>query len=492
MSGLVFAGLSAQPAAGNDYETVTMPFACGHTGGRLDLQHSGDRTYRLIGPHERQSLRVCAGRGARNCRNLEIHRFTFDCGGVRVSWIAAATESARGKPWRASVAAGRLTLRAWPDDPEKGRRLPLTLPAGFAPAPSGGFRFGAGMAADHSAVPAKPKKIGEPTPRPFVAPPVERKVAAIPALENPAEGGGRMEATAPPLAGDWAPVVSYGGEARSPAHRPAAWSEALRQALLATLGLATLLFSATAVAARQGVALHIPGKWPNAVQGWMSWPPTRSDDKRADKTTSPPPPPKAKRLSSAHLENGFRAAGACDRATLARAAAGSAMAPDDSRKTIDDARYVTETLLSIVRQMIADFVSDGPMRDVLVADLATIEMRLDAIGGVPNSANADVGGLADTFARATADLERLRTLVRIEHARALDAAAMVATVPRSLAEACAYLGVNPRAGDAVAKKVVDALRQNWHPDLAIDEPDRIQREDRTKRINAAWDMIRDR
>ncbi|MGE0699064.1 MAG: DnaJ domain-containing protein [Hyphomicrobiaceae bacterium] len=59
-------------------------------------------------------------------------------------------------------------------------------------------------------------------------------------------------------------------------------------------------------------------------------------------------------------------------------------------------------------------------------------------------------------------------------------------------EAYDFLGVNPRASEPVVKKAVDALRQNWHPDLAADESDRRLREARIKRINAAWDLIRTR
>ena len=56
-------------------------------------------------------------------------------------------------------------------------------------------------------------------------------------------------------------------------------------------------------------------------------------------------------------------------------------------------------------------------------------------------------------------------------------------------EAYAFLGVNAAASETVLKKIVDALRQCWHPDFATDEEDRRQREIRTKQINVAWDLI---
>ena len=51
------------------------------------------------------------------------------------------------------------------------------------------------------------------------------------------------------------------------------------------------------------------------------------------------------------------------------------------------------------------------------------------------------------------------------------------------------MGVSPDATEAAIKKVVDGLRQSWHPDLAQTDADRRLREFRMKQINAAWDLI---
>jgi DnaJ-class molecular chaperone len=40
------------------------------------------------------------------------------------------------------------------------------------------------------------------------------------------------------------------------------------------------------------------------------------------------------------------------------------------------------------------------------------------------------------------------------------------------------------------KKIVKTLRQNWHPDRATREEERLMRERRLKQINVAWDIIR--
>jgi len=64
-------------------------------------------------------------------------------------------------------------------------------------------------------------------------------------------------------------------------------------------------------------------------------------------------------------------------------------------------------------------------------------------------------------------------------------------MPRTKAEAYRVLGVNANVSDAALKKVVDALRMSWHPDLAgDDDADRALRETRIRQINLAWDLIK--
>ena len=51
------------------------------------------------------------------------------------------------------------------------------------------------------------------------------------------------------------------------------------------------------------------------------------------------------------------------------------------------------------------------------------------------------------------------------------------------------LGASPDAGEAAIKKIVEGLRQSWHPDLATSEADRQLREQRTTQINVAWEIL---
>lgn len=62
-------------------------------------------------------------------------------------------------------------------------------------------------------------------------------------------------------------------------------------------------------------------------------------------------------------------------------------------------------------------------------------------------------------------------------------------LPQTREEALALLGASADAPLDVVKKIVDGLRQSWHPDHARNELDRIVREKRTTQLNVAWDLI---
>jgi DnaJ-class molecular chaperone len=67
-------------------------------------------------------------------------------------------------------------------------------------------------------------------------------------------------------------------------------------------------------------------------------------------------------------------------------------------------------------------------------------------------------------------------------------------LPRTRQEALEVLGmgIGPEVNEAAIKKIIDGLRLSWHPDHARDADDRVQREQRLKQINAAWDIIADK
>ena len=90
--------------------------------------------------------------------------------------------------------------------------------------------------------------------------------------------------------------------------------------------------------------------------------------------------------------------------------------------------------------------------------------------------------------RIVKELMRLKDIVEGAY-RSLSSSGFQKGEPRDRHEAYEVLGVNPDVSPKTLKKLVDALRACWHPDLAKDEADRATREERMKRINIAWDII---
>ena len=62
-------------------------------------------------------------------------------------------------------------------------------------------------------------------------------------------------------------------------------------------------------------------------------------------------------------------------------------------------------------------------------------------------------------------------------------------MPRSVDDARKVLNVNSGTKAETVKRVVDALRRVWHPDLGTDDEDRKNRHIKTQQINAAWEII---
>ncbi len=141
--------------------------------------------------------------------------------------------------------------------------------------------------------------------------------------------------------------------------------------------------------------------------------------------------------------------------------------------------------------------------DPLIRTAPALHMALarDLMAGERRLAKLTVVGLADDPAapapwkpaqtrlqRVSADIDRLQEII----AGAVASFARMNSprqLPRDLPEAYATLGVNPGVSEGTVKKLVDALRVSWHPDLATSPEDRQLRDERIKEINVAWDLI---
>lgn len=174
-------------------------------------------------------------------------------------------------------------------------------------------------------------------------------------------------------------------------------------------------------------------------------------------------------------------------------------APGPTRSAVEDLMRNADEFYTHVRQSAGQMPDANPLRDVIADELATIDATLRAPDLAAAYAAEDWDTLRRCAVQALTDLERIRRVVQGARETAAVAAPSAAApqperlghpVPTTREEALALLGVNAEASEKVIKKIVDAMRQTWHPDLARDDADLRAREDRMKQINIAWDILR--
>ena len=140
---------------------------------------------------------------------------------------------------------------------------------------------------------------------------------------------------------------------------------------------------------------------------------------------------------------------------------------------------------------LAALPDDLLLRDVLQSELANAERRLTALERDRRRLPAQK--TAAVLRALMRDLDRIGRIARsASQAPGAHTTKAAGDLPRSIGEAYRLLGLNANAPAEVAKRLVDALRMNWHPDHASDETDRQRREARIKQINAAWDIVNGR
>ena len=158
---------------------------------------------------------------------------------------------------------------------------------------------------------------------------------------------------------------------------------------------------------------------------------------------------------------------------------------------IDNTLALLHARVGEVELLVAALPPSLLLRDVLNSELDRLRER-----GIDLERRGRRAGLDKVRAVARSMLRDLDRIGRIakgaaepvvvtDHDRPED------SVPQTAADAYRVLGLNATAPAAAIKKIVDALRVTWHPDLATDEYDRRQREERIKQINAAWDLLRE-
>jgi hypothetical protein len=496
-------------------EQLVMPFACDARGGGVRLTPAPEQSYRIFGVREKWLFRYCSPNAPDRCHHWMLHQFDVDCGGIRVPWIRVAEASAQdGRAW---VEDGRMTLglgaaeagpreeryprRGWwrhrgayPadererfDGPSGPHSEMVELPAGFAPVLGTRAQFVGAPPAEMSSEPVERSSEFAAAPT-KPAQPATQKREALPSSAQP------KDATAPAIKPP-APAPAKREPARA-SEQVQASEQSTQKPEKAAAPPAKIETAATAA--------------PKAVEAPSGTSVTPTIINRPKDPSAPP------------AENS--AAAADPPITGKSGAAGAAQAPASASETPAPAAAAAQSQTQIAAASEQEKpaahapspIATGSLRDSATnaEPLGLLQTRTLTIGFVLFGVLA-----ASSFVLWSRRQERARlsTIVQRDFAsvsfggEALSARLLAPLDPRpppahtegtqtalaetgfempsTPAEARQLLGASPDAATDVIKKIVDGLRQSWHPDLATSDDDRRHREQRIKQINVAWDIL---
>lgn len=468
--------LIASSAPAVALERLVMPFTCAVEQNRLIVEPSTERTYLILGERSNLPFTACAATGTERCRTFMVHRFEIACKGGRVSWLEVAARIPAAFAERIWIHNGRLNVQLKPRKASaadagcagpSARLLDTAGPSHVLPAP------------DRRCVPAQ-----RPTPT--------QESVALPAGYAPlAELGARLV-----MPGGMAPAATINAAAEQASFQIAASRVSDRIVVSETLppietGTVTPVVAAADVRASDWTTSVISADngadepdsydfaaWLTATLllsagAWVSW---------------------SRGLASAAVRRG-RASGTDWRQKLAQTASRmrfSRSEPDFADESIANAADAVEALLTQCTKAVDALSVAGPLQDVLRQELRTLNQRLQAIKASASEGNEAGRRAGPLFRVMIREIERIRRIAD-GAAQSLGAASRdVTTIPQTRSEAYEVLGVNASVSDSILKKIVDALRMSWHPDLASDEADRQLREARIKQINIAWELVNEK
>ncbi len=512
---------AANVAGEKTSERIALPFICTVEGGRIRLMPSKERIHAILGQRHEQTVMVCAASGNTDCQTLVAHRFAMACGGRRVQWADVALAIGGRRNSRVWSEAGQLNvaimqasasqfascsgpgnsspgnaansvqgmvqeIAARPCMAERPRETRFTMPTGFAPVAHFGGRIlvpsaldtrptvdfvtdrpqkvviAAAPAATASDTPSATRRLLE---RTVITQPLPDIVAG-PSPAEPVVAKPNVPVAAPSASGE--PVTQL------------AWGASVRPALVEAFAASDV--GSHTVSARDGM-LWLMLTVGLVSFGWVAW----------SRPAGLEPITKFARIAPQLSTLRGMIAGRFDRIawpSLAAGNLGSGRTREDAGTFPSDA---IDAQLVRVEGMVGLVDPALPLRHVLDEETRRVRQRL----AVAKSASAydagDRGRLpAAAYRVLMRDLERILRIA--ESAKESISGSKQGTaagvrIPATRAEAFDVLGINDSVGEATVKKVVDALRMSWHPDLAQDDADRETREERIKQINVAMELI---
>lgn len=440
-------------------EQIVLPFDCTVVGGKVRARPSSDQAYRIYGAREQKRYRACSEQNPDRCRSFLVHRFTMACGPDRVAWpefYAAISASTDGRAYfdRDGLLYYRVGPRSASRDPD-GTAYPFP-----APRPSGG-------------VVQMPDGFAPLAGTEAIFTPLDPRVAELEA--HPRATGGAAHDRRPPQTQE-APfqpaLTAKPPEPGAPAAKPKPSEPDSKPLETASTDKTASSASATPASAPPAAdALKAP-QGP-AATGSPALPTILNNPaaKHVEEASAASKPAKDTIVAAAEI--------AAPRASDAPSADGTSvkgwgMSGGGMRLglppivfAIAIAAATLGALLIILRKQAAAPVAGVALR-------VPVEPVLPGFGP---QAPAETSG-RELVLRATP-----------ETPAATGAVAPSPGMPSTRAEALALLGLSSDASEAVIRKVAEALRQSWHPDVAADASDRAARTERLKQINVAVDIL---
>jgi hypothetical protein len=449
--------LTASATAG---EQIVLPFDCNVVGGRVQVRPSGDQAYRIYGARRQEQYRACSEQSPDRCRTFLVQSFKMACGRDRAEWPEVYAAIAKVTDGRAFFNNdGALYYRMGPSVPRDSYPFPeprratgiVEMPAGFAPM--------AGVDAIFTPLDPRVAELED-------APDPDARAYRDTEMASRRDGGAFAPALAPKAA-EKPKVVEAPKIAEAPRPvEPLKSQVVLEPKPLEPNPLETASTEKTPAASSATEVPRAPQAAPATDSASPVAPtilnnPAAKEVETASQTKTvvaaaeiPTGPP----LTTAAIPN----VGGRDEGWSATG--GTRLSVPPLAVAILIAAATLAILLVILKKQAAVPASAGPLRVPIEPTLPGFDPPRSSTGQALTIRTAPEPPSLSTGTPST-------------------------DLPVTRADALALLGLDTDASEAVIRKLVEALRQSWHPDLAKSEADRAAREVRIKAINVAAGIL---
>lgn len=439
-------------------EQIVLPYDCNVVGERVQVRPSGDQAYRVYGTRKQQQYRACSEQNPDRCRSFLVHSFEMACGRDRVEWPDVYAAIARITDGRAFYNAdGALYYRMGPREsrdsypfPEPRRAAGIVeMPAGFAPM--------AGV--DAIFTPLDPRVAALEDDRPTGRrddprgyrdgePPSRSQPSAFtPALTPKAAEKPKSEPTPKSV------------EAPKPAEPPKPEVVLERKPL------------ETSSTAKTGASAPEPSQPSEAPRG-------------SPPANAPVTPTILNNPAAREVETASRSETVVAAAEITPSASTRATSPD-SGSAVEGWSAIGSPRISVPPLAFAILIAAATLAILLV-----ILKKQATVPSLAGPVRVPIEPVLPGFDAPRENTTNQALTVREQpDPPALSTATGSGDMPVTRADALALLGLNADADEAVIRKLVEALRQSWHPDLARSDADRAARDVRIKAINVAAGIL---